>query len=216
MRHHTDRPERRYHHGDLRNALLQAGLEILDADGIEAVTLRAIAARAGVSHAAPAHHFGNIKGLTTALAAIAFDRLYMSVQAAIDAAPKRAVDQLRAAGKGYVRFAEDNPGLFRLMFTSSLLEHADQELRQASGRAYQQLVDIAAPAAALRGGSGEEDVTAVALQLWCTVHGFAHLLLEQQIAPPDDGGTRASRLPDIGGLLLGDTISPKRKAKAKK
>jgi AcrR family transcriptional regulator len=203
MRHETGRPERPYHHGDLRNALLRAGLQILDKEGIGAITLRAVAARAGVSHAAPAHHFGNVKGLMTALAAIAFNRLHASIQAAVDAAPKLPAEQIRAAGKGYVRFAEENPGLFRLMFNSSLLDHADPGLQRAGDRAYQQLLDIAAPATALLGGRGEDDVTAVALQMWCTVHGFAHLLLEGQIASPRDGGSPASRLPDVADLLLG-------------
>src|SRR5215467_1679294 len=125
MRHGTGRRKRPYHHGDLRNALLQAGLEILDKAGIAGVTLRAVAARAGVSHAAPAHHFGSLMGLMTALAAIAFQRLYASIQEAIDAAPEEPEEQVRAAGHGYVRFAEENPGLFRVMFTSSLLDRAD-------------------------------------------------------------------------------------------
>src|SRR5262245_6713086 len=200
MRESADRAKKPYHHGDLRNALLEAGLEILDREGIAAVTLREIAARAGVSHAAPAHHFGNLKGLMTALAAVAFGRLYESIEAAMDAAPKPPVEQLRAAGRGYVSFAERNPGLFRLMFTASLLDHADPDLQRAGGRAYQQLLDIAAQAAAERGGHGADYVSAVALQIWCSVHGFAHLLLEGQIAPPPGGGSPACLLPDIAGL----------------
>jgi AcrR family transcriptional regulator len=215
MRDSTSRPDKPYHHGDLHNALLEAGLEILDREGIAAVTLRAIAARAGVSHAAPAHHFGNLKGLMTALAAIAFDRLHASIQEAIDAAPKDPVEQMRASGRGYVRFAETNPGLFRLMFNSSLLEASNPDLQHAGQRAYMQLCGIAAPAAKLRGGTSEEDVRAVALQIWCTAHGFAHLLLEQQITAPPGGQPRASRLPDIAGLLLRDD-KPPRKTKSKR
>lgn len=216
MRHETGRPERPYHHGDLRNALLQAGLEILDKDGIESVTLRAIAARAGVSHAAPAHHFGNVKGLMTALATIAFDRLYESIQAAVDAAPEQTVEQVRAAGRGYLGFATKNRGLFRLMFNSSLLDHAEPDLQRAGDRAYQQLLRIAGPAAAQRGGRSADDVSAVALQMWCSVHGFAHLLLEGQIDAPPGGGPPASRLPDIAELLLGTVKARKNEAKAKR
>ena len=204
MRHKAGRPERPYHHGDLRNALLQAGLEILDKEGIAAVTLRAIAARADVSHAAPSHHFGNVKGLMTALATIAFDRLYASIQAAVDAAPNQTAEQVRAAGHGYLSFATSNPGLFRLMFTCSLVDDADPELQRAGDRAYQQLLSIAGPAAAQRGSRSTDDVSAVALQMWCTVHGFAHLLLEGQIDAPPGGGSPASLLPDIAGLLLGN------------
>jgi len=216
MRHETRRPERPYHHGDLRNALLQAGLEILDKDGIGAVTLRAIAARSGVSHAAPAHHFGNVKGLMTALATIAFDRLHASIQAALDAAAKQTVEQVRAAGRGYLGFAMSNPGLFRLMFASSLLDHTDPELRRAGDRAYQQLLSVAAPAAALRGCHSEDDLSAVALQMWCTVHGFAHLLLEGQISAAPGGGSPASRLPDVAELLLGSVKARKSGSKARR
>lgn len=216
MRHKTSRPERPYHHGDLRNALLQAGLEILDKEGIGAITLRAIAARAGVSHAAPAHHFDNVKGLMTALATIAFDRLHNSIQAAIDAAPKRTVEQVRAAGRGYLAFATSNPGLFKLMFNSSLLDHADPDLQRAGDCAYQQLLSVAAPAAAQRGAPGADDVSAVALQMWCTVHGFAHLLLEGQIAAPSGGGPPAGRLPDVAELLLGSVKARRREGKAKR
>lgn len=216
MRHKTGPPERPYHHGDLRNALLQAGLEILDKEGIGAVTLRAIAARAGVSHAAPAHHFGNVKGLMTALATIAFDRLHDSIQAAVDAAPKQTAEQVRAAGRGYLGFAMSNPGLFRLMFTASLLDAADPELQRAGDRAYQQLLSIAGPAAAQRGGHSADDVSAVALQMWCTVHGFAHLLLEGQIDAPPGGGAPASRLPDVAELLLGSVKARKSAAKARR
>ena len=151
----------------------------------------------------------------TALAAIAFDRLHASIQEAIDAAPKDPAEQMRASGRGYVRFAETNPGLFRLMFNSSLLEPSDPDLQRAGLRAYMQLCGIAAPAAKLRGGNSEEDVRAVALQIWCTAHGFAHLLLEQQITAPPGGQSRASRLPDIAGLLLGNG-KPPRKTKPKR
>lgn len=216
MRHKTSRPERPYHHGDLRNALLQAGLEILDQEGIGAVTLRAIAARAGVSHAAPAHHFGNVKGLMTALAAIAFDRLYNSIQAAVDAAPKQTVEQVRAAGRGYLAFAISNPGLFRLMFTTALLDDADPDLQRAGNGAYAQLQSIAAPAAAQRGDYSADGVSAVALQMWCTVHGFAHLLLEGQIDAPPGGGSPAGRLPDIAELLLGSVKARKSATKGRR
>lgn len=215
MRDSTRGAGKPYHHGDLHNALIEAGLEILDREGIAAVTLRAIAARAGVSHAAPAHHFGNLKGLMTALAAIAFNRLYASIQEAIDAAPKDPAEQMRASGRGYVRFAETNPGLFRLMFTSSLLDSSNPDLQQAGQRAYMQLWGVAAPAAALRGGTSDAEVRAVALHLWCTVHGFSHLLLEQQIAAPPGGEPRTSRLPDIAALLVGNA-KPLRKSKPKR
>jgi hypothetical protein len=77
-------------------------------------------------------------------------------------------------------------------------------------------LSIAGPAAAQRGGHSADDVSAVALQMWCTVHGFAHLLLEGQIDAPPGGGAPASRLPDVAELLLGSVKARKSAAKARR
>ena len=107
-----------YHHGDLRAALLAAAEVELAEAGIEAFSLRQVARRAGVSHAAPTHHFGDGQGLLTALAAEGYRRL-LATQAAHEArAAPDARAQLVAAGVGYVDFAMTSPALFRLLFGS--------------------------------------------------------------------------------------------------
>ena len=116
----TDRS--RYHHGDLRNALLTAAIAILEEQGLDALSLRAVAARAGVSHGAPAHHFPTLKALLTAVATASFVRFEKTM---LEERVKAAADprsQLAAAGDGYVRFARDCPQQFRLMFSPSRLE----------------------------------------------------------------------------------------------
>ena len=95
-----------YHHGDLREALIKAGLTILEKDGVEALTLRACARKAGVSHAAPQHHFAGIDDLLAEIAATGFEDFVESLdQAAAHATSP--VEKLKAMGQGYVAFAGD-------------------------------------------------------------------------------------------------------------
>src|SRR5271166_2647884 len=121
-----------YHHGDLRHALLTTSLALLEEHGLEGLTLRRAAAAAGVSHAAPAHYFPSLKSLLTALAAIGFGRFEAAMASERGKAAENPAAQMRAAGQGYVDFAVANPGLFRLMFSGTLLDWDDTALREAS------------------------------------------------------------------------------------
>ncbi|MGQ0566656.1 MAG: TetR/AcrR family transcriptional regulator [Gemmobacter sp.] len=157
-----------YHHGDLRAALLAAAEAELAASGIEAFSLRQVARRAGVSHAAPAHHFGDVQGVLTALAAEGYRR-FLAVQAAheaqADPAPR---SQLVAAGVGYVAFAMERPALFRLLFGSKRPDYSDPDLRAAAEAAYGHLTQQVQAA----GGLGMADVAAA----WAVAHGLADLM----------------------------------------
>lgn len=167
-------PGRPYHHGDLRMALLAAGEAELAERGMEAFSLRQVARRAGVSHAAPAHHFGDARGLLTALAAEGF-RQFLQAQAAREAmAPPSPRDQLMAAGLGYVDFALARPALFRLMFGSDRPDPASGELQVAGQAAYQHLVDQVRAT-----GCGMTEVAGV----WALAHGLADLLSARRIFP---------------------------------
>lgn len=161
--------EKPYHHGDLRQALLLAAEAELTDHGIEAFSLRQVARRAGVSHAAPAHHFGDANGLLTALAAAGFGQ-FLAAQAAREAAADpdpRA--QLVAAGLGYVDFALARPALFRLLFGSSRPDHSDPALAQAGAAAYRHLADQVHAA----GGRTLAEEAGV----WAIAHGLADLLV---------------------------------------
>lgn len=168
----TQAPSRpSYHHGDLRAALLAAGEVELAEKGVEGFSLRSVAKRAGVSHAAPAHHFGDTNGLLTALAAEGFRRF----QDTLDAREVGAVDDRdRAvrAGFGYLEFALKRPALFRLVFSSARPDFASAELIEAAGRAYDHLVGLVTAL-----GGGEADV----LALWVTSHGIADLAAGQKM-----------------------------------
>ena len=191
-----------YHHGNLRAALVAAGLEILEEDGLAGLSLRAIAARAGVSHAAPRNHFRNLGELHTAIAAEGFRRHAAAMRAGIDAIADRPA-RMRAAMEGYVRFAAENPELFALMFSVLHIDHTDPELGLAASESYAVLSDIAtglnwdkaeAPDAQLRAET----------MLWSLVHGYAHLRASGLLDPPGrscDGPLEIGEImPDFGYL----------------
>jgi len=164
---------RPYHHGDLRAALLSAAEAELAERGMEGFSLRSVAKRAGVSHAAPAHHFGDARGLLTALAAEGF-RQFLATQAVREAqADKDPTEQLVAAGLGYVDFAMARPTLFRLLWQSERPDFTDPELGQAAREAFQHLVDQVKAA----GGKSIEDEAAA----WAIAHGLADLVAAGRI-----------------------------------
>lgn len=164
--------EKPYHHGDLRAALLAAAEAELADRGVEAFSLRSVAKRAGVSHAAPAHHFGDAAGLLTALATEGF-RHFLACQHRREAlAASDPKSQVIAAGIGYVDFALERPALFRLIFTSARLNRDDPDLGAAGASSYRHLVE---QVTALNGGSA--DVAAA----WAMVHGLADLLISGRL-----------------------------------
>lgn len=183
------REKNSYHHGDLRAALLEAAEAELGEKGIEGFTLRGCAKRAGVSHAAPAHHFGDATGLLTALAAVGFRR-FVETQAEIKetAASRDARGMQLAAGVGYVTFALKNPALFRLMFSSDRKNAEDANLQAAAGAAYRGLVaDVSkARGAAVTSPGDDPDVIAA----WAMVHGLADLMISGRISPDAAGPDR--------------------------
>jgi AcrR family transcriptional regulator len=143
-----------YHHGDLRQALLRAGEAELAERGIEGFSLRGVARRAGVSHAAPAHH------------------IQRQAQRQ-KKAPADPISQLVASGLGYIDFALNNPALFRVVFSSGRPVHSSAELLQAASDAFGLLErDVTAIFAAQGGTPARTDV----LEVWAVTHGLADLL----------------------------------------
>lgn len=171
---------KRYHHGDLGPALLKAAEEELVENGTESFSLRAVAKRAGVSHGAPAHHFGDAKGLLTALAAIGYDRLIAAQEVRQAAAAKDTTSQLIAIGLGYVDFGTANPALFRLMFSSEKPDRNDEAFAASSLTAFGKLVDLVQ---AEVGADPYADAAAMkdVVASWAMVHGLADLILSGRI-----------------------------------
>jgi AcrR family transcriptional regulator len=163
-----------YHHGDLRNALLDAVGEIIATEGLGAVSLRGAARRAGVSHSAPAHHFGDKTGLLTAFATEGFERFGTALAAAYAAAaPFGPAAQFAAIGRAYIEFAIEHRSYFEVMFRSELIDQGDPELHRASRDAFAVLTATVAGADPATFGGG--DPLHAAIAAWGNVHGMATL-----------------------------------------
>ncbi len=171
-----------YHHGALREALLKAAETVLRRDGIAGLTLRAVAREAGVSHAAPTHHFGDLSGLLSELAAIGFQRFGAAMQAAVAAAPP--AEEGLASARAYVAYAEANPGMYSLMFRNERLDYTRPALNAASEASFGALARSV-------GAEHEGQITEGTLSLdeagrivhaWSMVHGYAMLLLDGRLA----------------------------------
>lgn len=179
----TEKKRAAYHHGDLRNALITAGVAMLAEEGVEALSLRALARRAGVSHNAPYQHFADKDALLAAIAEQGFGLLVEAIddsQAGAD--PGTIRDRLVAVGQGYLRFAIEHPHHFRLMFGPRA--HAGYpSLSSAARAAFDRLAQIVAEGqrqGTLRG----DDPREAAMVIWLAVHGLSALLIAEKI-PPD-------------------------------
>src|SRR5271169_1551130 len=164
-----------YHHGALRDALIDAAREILESQGYEALTLRAAARRVGVSQAAPYNHFADKAALLAAIAALGFKEFAAAMRHEMSAAEDPQA-RLNATGIAYVAFATSNPGLFKLMFGSSV-HHAsgDPDLDAARTAAYEVLRGAvhSVPHPEPR-DAGQDDVES--LRSWALVHGLATMI----------------------------------------
>ncbi|HWZ40146.1 MAG TPA: TetR/AcrR family transcriptional regulator [Bradyrhizobium sp.] len=183
-------PEGGYHHGDLQEALIAASEEILADQGAEGFTLREAARRAGVSPAAPAHHFGNAPGLLTEVAIRGYDALGAALK---QAAAKKGTDhqKLHAQGLAYVDFALTYPGRFQMMFSNKRLVADDERLRKAIKAAYLEFEIVIDELAMHTPGMTPKQAKIAATVAWSTVHGFAKLALEGKFGDADaDSGRR--------------------------
>lgn len=173
----------RYHHGELRPALLRAAAEVLEKEGPGALSLRELARRAGVSHNAPYRHFSDREALLAALAADGFRLLGEALARASG----------RARGEAYVRFALDHPQLFRLMFGGHLALARHRGLAEAAGRPYEALLG------AFRAQATIAEPERAAAAAWSLVHGLAHLLLDGHF--PQHARDRAAFVREVLGAV---------------
>lgn len=189
-----------YHHGDLRHALIRATDDILAEEGLEGFSLRKAARRAGVSPAAPAHHFGSAAGLLTEVAILAYEELARHLD--VDTPHEKPFLRLKAQAAGYVRFALDYPGRFHLMFRNDLLEPDHPQRTEAAEKAWYLLAGtIQAMLSRPVGGPLDPRSHATVIAAWSTVHGFAHLALDGKFAkyepPPTKEEVLTRILPEV-------------------
>lgn len=162
----------RHHHGDLRSALIDAGVALLREGGLAALTLRKCAARAGVSHAAPAHHFDGIDGLRAAIAAEGFLRFERYMREAIAQGQQTPSDRMHSMCHGYLAFAREEPALYDLIFSFRPNSPHMQQTDVEAGPAYGVLRETCAPFV-----PAGTDPRVIETQVWALVHGLAMLTL---------------------------------------
>jgi AcrR family transcriptional regulator len=168
--------ERQYHHGDLRRALVDAAAALADEKGVAALSLREAARAAGVSHAAPYHHFKDKTALLAAVAEEGFLRLDKFQTKALDSATRQPAARLKALGKAYIDFAIKNPQYFRVMFRKDLVEPvAYPSLQEVSRRTFDRL--FAAVSDCLK-SSSKAKAMPLSITAWALVHGLASLWLD--------------------------------------
>jgi AcrR family transcriptional regulator len=200
----TKRP---YHHGNLRQALIDAAVEEVEAVGASALSMRAVARRAGVSHAAPAHHFGDKAGIFTAIAIEGFELMRKAIE------PVAMEDQgFLAGGMEYVVFALQHPGHFEVMFRPTLYHRDNPRLAEASERAFDLLFESARHAVEIQGT--DDDPQGLAIAGWSISHGFATLWLQSNLEDrvgPDAAAQMARSVVALGdiarrGLAAGQAL----------
>lgn len=171
-----------YHHGDLKNALIKAGVEILAKEGIGKLSLRKVAQKAGVSHTAPYSHFSDKQSLIAAISTEGFQRLSKALDSAIKSNANNPKKQLIESAQVYVKFAVGNKDIFKIMFSSALEKEKDYpafvEISQKTFHQVVEIVEACQEAGVIK--SGDADVLAVII--WGQVHGIIALAIEGQIS----------------------------------
>lgn len=184
---------------DVARALLDAVDAALREGAVSSLSLRDVARRAGVSHASPAHFFGNKAGLLTAFAVRGFESLATAILGEVVASsPEDGPSKLSAIGRGYVRFAIAEPSLFEVMFRADVLDPDDPALIHATESAYA-LLTATVEQCALEGALTGRDPAVVAIAAWSIVHGLATLWTSGWLA-----GRSPVRDPNQLAALVGD------------
>ena len=177
------KPER-YHHGDLKNALLDAARDLVSEGSVDGFTLREVARRAGVSPAAPYHHFADKNDLVRQLAIRAFDTMRQNLQTAADSTADSA-QQLEAMGVAYLHFAFTHAAEFRFMFKRELCAPPGQpDPLEVAGRAAQAVLHGAVVTAQANRTIRAGDPQPIVLTIWSAIHGLSGILLETPLGKP--------------------------------
>lgn len=202
------RPATRYHHGDLRRALIDTALAMVTEEGAWNFTLREVARRAGVSHAAPYNHFDDKSALLAEVAALGFEALRQTLEAA--ARGQRSARQAFAGiAAAYVRFGVEHPAHYRLMFGAELADKARHPTLQAAGDAafavLTSVLERGQASGQVRRGPARDQ----ALAAWSLVHGLTTLMIDQRVSFLGVSTGEAERHARLAGMALFEGLSAK-------
>lgn len=181
--------KRGYHHGNLREALIDTGLRMLETGGVEEISLRQVAKTTGVSQAAPYSHFRDKTDLLAAIAEAGFQRL--ALQMAEDATGKtRTRERIEALALSYIHFARRNQALYHLMFGRDVADFSSHPtLALTAGKSWSLI------SAALSAGGRRENAASLTAAIWSMVHGLTGLVIDNRLKPENIGAV------DLGGLV---------------
>lgn len=177
---------RPYHHGDLKRVVIETAQEMLREEKGWQFTLREVARRAGVSHAAPYKHFPDKSALLAELATLGFDELREEVARALERPQRSARAEFLAAAKAYINFGTVNPSLYRLMFSADVDKTAFPRLDEAGASAFAALTGILERGQS-SGAFKKQPVRGQAAAAWALVHGFTMLAIDGQLLPEKVG-----------------------------
>lgn len=180
-------------HGGVYASLIKAGHELIRDYGPTALSIRKVAARAGVSHAAPAHHFPHLSDLRCAIVTEGFHKFAAAMETEISKSGGDAHAAVLAACHGYIYFARDNPGLFHLMFATPAYKYSGDAFQHATDAAYEVLRGVCAPFS-----NTPQNAEKIEVLVWSIAHGYASLFLEN----------KNPKYPQNAGIEVFDTIFP--------
>jgi AcrR family transcriptional regulator len=202
----VEQKQGRFHHGNLRQALIDGALVILGKEGVEAITLREVARRAGVTHAAPYRHFEGKEALLAAVAQEGFVQLKRDIET-LAVAEGNSLDRLQHFGDAYLRFALKNPAHYRLMYGPELAHRAQHPGLHAASRDAFSILYAAVRACQDERTVREGDTVQVALTMWSMVHGLSLLILDRQLEDAGVSRTQNEALIRMAMGIMRDGLS---------
>ena len=203
------RPATRYHHGDLRRALIDTALAMVTEEGAWNFTLREVARRAGVSHAASYNHFEDKSALLAEVAALGFQSLRQTLEAAARGQPRSARQALAGIAAAYVRFGVEHPAHYRLMFGAELADKVRQPTLQAAHDATFAVLTGVLEHGQASGQVRRDPVHDQALAAWSLVHGLTTLLIDQRLSFLGVSTDEAERHARLAGMALFEGLRAK-------